>query len=60
MRSGVIGIVNGLVDDVKNGKINPEDIDEKYLGKYMYTADVPEVDLIISTGTSNPVQAMRA
>jgi len=34
-------------EDVKNGKINPEDIDENYLGKYMYTADVPEVDLII-------------
>ncbi len=46
-RAEIANAARLAAEDVKNGKINPEDIDEKYLGKYMYTADVPEVDLII-------------
>ena len=46
-RAEIANAARLVAEDVKNGKINPEDIDENYLGKYMYTADVPEVDLII-------------
>jgi len=46
-RAEITNAARLVAEDVKNGKINPEDIDENYLGKYMYTADVPEVDLII-------------
>ena len=46
-RAEITNAAKLVAEDVKNGKINPEDIDENYLGKYMYTADVPEVDLII-------------
>lgn len=33
--------------DVKNNKISINDITEEYLGGYMYTSNLPEVDLII-------------
>ena len=46
-RAEIANAARLAAEDVKNGIISPEDIDEKYLGKYMYTADVPEVDLII-------------
>ena len=33
--------------DVKSGKIEPADITEEYLAQYMFTSELPEVDLII-------------
>ena len=34
---------------MKSG-ISPEDLDEKLFGEYLYTADFPEVDMVIRTG----------
>jgi undecaprenyl diphosphate synthase len=30
--------------------VPPQDIDEKIFGRYLYTADYPDVDLVIRTG----------
>ncbi len=46
-RSEIARAARLAAEDVKSGKISPDDIDEKYLGGLMYTADLPEVDLII-------------
>ena len=36
-----------LSEKVKNGEISSDDITEEMFGKYLYTADVPDVDLMI-------------
>ncbi len=36
--------------DVQNGNIKPEMIDEELFAKYLYTFDMPDVDLLIRTG----------
>ena len=38
-----------LAKEVKEGKITPEEITEKYLENKLYTAFQPDVDLIIRT-----------
>ena len=38
-----------LAQDVRDGKINPEDITEEQFAKKLYTADQPDVDLMIRT-----------
>ncbi|MEM0346125.1 MAG: polyprenyl diphosphate synthase, partial [Thermoplasmatales archaeon] len=35
--------------DVKRGKIEPENIDEKTIEKYLYTGEIEDPDLIIRT-----------
>ncbi len=46
-RDEIVRAARKTAEDVKAGKISPDDIDEDYFGKYMYTANLPEVDLII-------------
>ena len=38
-----------LAKDVRDGKINPEDITEEQFAQKLYTADQPDVDLMIRT-----------
>lgn len=35
--------------DIKNGKLNPEDITEEYISNHLDTADIPDPDLLIRT-----------
>ena len=46
-RDEICGAAKALAADVAAGKLNPDEINEEYLSKLMYTKDVPEVDLII-------------
>ena len=46
-RSEITRAARLAAEAVKDGKITPDDIDEDYIGGLMYTADLPEVDLII-------------
>ncbi|MCA9819133.1 MAG: di-trans,poly-cis-decaprenylcistransferase, partial [Cyanobacteria bacterium HKST-UBA01] len=36
--------------DVKRGLVDPESIDENMLSRYLYTADLPDPELLIRTG----------
>lgn len=42
--------VRAIACDVANGKLSPEGIDEALIGRYLYTADLPELDLLIRPG----------
>ncbi|BAP33662.1 undecaprenyl diphosphate synthase [Chryseobacterium sp. StRB126] len=45
----ILEAVKNISSDVKEGKIDVEDIDEKLLENYLYTKDFPPVDLLIRT-----------
>ncbi len=42
--------VRTIARDVARGTIAPESIDEAVIGRYLYTADLPELDLLIRPG----------
>ena len=42
--------VRAIARDVAAGRIAPESIDEALIGRYLYTADLPELDLLIRPG----------
>ncbi len=42
--------VRAIARDVARGTIDPEGIDEEVIGRYLYTADLPELDLLIRPG----------
>ena len=46
-RAEIITAVKNIIDDAKNGKINSKDIDEQIISKYLFTANMPDPDLII-------------
>lgn len=48
-RDEMLSAVKNISTDVKEGKINTEDIDEKLFSDYLYTKGQPEVDLLIRT-----------
>lgn len=48
-RQEIILASKNIARDVKNGKINLEDIDEKVFSSYLYSHGLPEVDLMIRT-----------
>ena len=45
----ILNAVKKIAQDVKQGKINVEDIDEKIFENHLYTKDFPPVDLLIRT-----------
>jgi undecaprenyl diphosphate synthase len=45
-RSEIVHAVKGIIQD----GISPDEIDEALVSKYLYTADLPDPDLIIRTG----------
>lgn len=49
-RDEILNAVKKLINDVNGGKININDIDENALNKRLYTADMPDPDLLIRTG----------
>jgi undecaprenyl diphosphate synthase len=42
--------VRAIAREVACGRITPESIDEALIGRYLYTADLPELDLLIRPG----------
>ena len=41
--------VGKLAEDVKEGRLQPEDITESVFASYLDTADIPDPDLLIRT-----------
>ncbi len=48
-RQEIIRAVKNIYDDIESGKIDKHDVDEEIFSKYLYTADVPDPDLMIRT-----------
>lgn len=48
-RQEIVLASKNIARDVKEGKLNIEDIDEKIFSNYLYSHDLPEVDLMIRT-----------
>lgn len=48
-RREIVEAARAFAKDVKNGRRNPEDLTEKLLEKYLYTAEIPDPDLLIRT-----------
>jgi tritrans,polycis-undecaprenyl-diphosphate synthase [geranylgeranyl-diphosphate specific] len=48
-REEIVSAVKQIAQEVKDGKIMPEDIGEHLLASYLYTADTPDPDLILRT-----------
>ncbi len=46
----IVQAAKRIAQDVKSGKLEIEKIDEKLFPKYLYTYDMPDVDLLIRTG----------
>lgn len=48
-RPELVHAMKNIAFKVKNGEINPEDIDENLVSDYLYTAGMPDPDLMIRT-----------
>ena len=48
-RAEIQEAIKNIAKDVKNGKINEEQINEELISSYLYTKDMPDPDLIIRT-----------
>lgn len=48
-REEILDAIRDLVADAKAGKVGPEDIDEKFFSRRLYTADIPDPDLVLRT-----------
>ncbi len=46
-RAEILNAVKGIINDVSQGRINEHQINEKLFSKYLYTAGLPDPDLII-------------
>ena len=46
-RAELIRAARLLAQDVKSGIIQPDEIDEEMMSRHLYTADIPDPDLII-------------
>ena len=46
-RKEILDAVNGLVDDIKDGKLQCTKVTEDILERYLYTKDMPDPDIII-------------
>ena len=48
-RQEILDAVRSIAGDVKAGKLRPSDVDERLISKYLYTAHLPDPDLILRT-----------
>jgi len=49
-RGELCDALRALANDVRCGSLGPDAIDDEVLGKYLYTAGLPDPDLLIRTG----------
>jgi undecaprenyl diphosphate synthase len=54
-RGELTDVVRKLAHDVQAGKITPEAIDEDLISRSLYTADLPDPDLLIRTANERRV-----
>ncbi|WP_425462685.1 isoprenyl transferase [Melghirimyces algeriensis] len=48
-RSEIVRASKQIIEDVESGKLDKDSLDESLFGKYLYTVDLPEPDLLIRT-----------
>ena len=48
-REEILRAIRDVVQDARAGKVDPEDVDEKFFSKRLYTADLPDPDLVLRT-----------
>ena len=48
-RAEIVDAIKSIASDVKKGKLNANEIDEQTVSSRLYTADVPDPDLILRT-----------
>lgn len=48
-RTEIASAAKKIAKQVKDGKLSPDDIDEKMFGEYLYAPDIPDPDLLIRT-----------
>jgi len=48
-REEIIQAIQQIATDAKENRLDPEEIDEETVSKYMYTKDLPDPDLILRT-----------
>lgn len=49
-RSEIVDAIKDIVNDVLDGKLKPEDINEEIVRKYLYVPNMPDPDIVIRTG----------
>ena len=54
-RSEIVDAARRLVRDAEEGRIVPDELDEKIFASYLYEPDVPDPDLLIRTGNESRV-----
>jgi tritrans,polycis-undecaprenyl-diphosphate synthase [geranylgeranyl-diphosphate specific] len=48
-RQEILDAIRSIAEDVKGGRVKPADIDEALVAKHLYTAHLPDPDLILRT-----------
>jgi undecaprenyl diphosphate synthase len=48
-RSEIVQAVKTMAQDIRAGRLQPEEIDAALFARYLYTADMPDPDLVIRT-----------
>ena len=48
-REEILCAIRKIAQEAKDGKLSPENIDEKMFSTYLYTSDLPDPDLILRT-----------
>ncbi len=48
-RDEILGAIRSIARDVREGKLQPEEIDERTVSSRLYTADLPDPDLVFRT-----------
>ncbi len=48
-REEILQAIRDVVRDAQAGTVRPDDIDEKFFSKRLYTADLPDPDLVLRT-----------
>jgi undecaprenyl diphosphate synthase len=54
-RAEIVDAARQLMRDAEQGKLSPEDLDEKTFAAYLYDPDLPDPDLLIRTGDEHRV-----
>ena len=49
-RTEIVDAVRRIAQDVKEGRVSPEEIDEQSISRYLYDPEAPDPDLLIRTG----------
>jgi undecaprenyl diphosphate synthase len=54
-RYEIVQAVRRIADDVRYNHLNPETIDEEMFGRYLFTRDIPDPDLLIRTSAEKRI-----